>query len=479
MPRRIALLLGLLACALAACKVGPNYERPPAKTPPAFKEGIGWKPSTPADTLPRGDWWSIYGDPDLDTLERQIDISNQTLKAAEAAFRQARAIVHEAEAGLFPVIGATGSAQRSGAGSARAGRVGNQFSLSTTASWEIDLWGRIRRQVESDVATAQASAADLANARLSAQSALANSYLQLRVADQLKRLLDENVVAFEASLRITQNRYRAGVAARSDVATAEAQLDATRAAAIAVGVQRAAFEHAIAVLIGKPPSEFAIAPRKFDLRVPATPSAVPSVLLERRPDIAAAERRIQSANALVGVAIAAYYPTVNLTGSFGFSSSTLGTLLRGSNTVWAVGGQVAETLLDFGLRSSQVEAARAFYDESVADYRQSVLTGFQQVEDELAALRILSEQQDVQARAVRAANEAVQLFLNQYKAGTVAYTSVVTAQTTALQNQETQLNILQSRLLASVALIQALGGGWSAAELPTEEQLDEGRKLFP
>jgi NodT family efflux transporter outer membrane factor (OMF) lipoprotein len=474
--------------ALAACTVGPDYERPEAETPPAFKEAEGWKPAQPADTAPRGPWWAVYNDQLLDSLEQQVEVSNQNLKASEAAFRQARAIVHETEATLFPVVSETGTAQRSGAGGGSnfgttAGGVvrhaGNQFTLTTTATWEIDIWGRIRRQVESNVASAQASAADLANAQLSAQAELASDYLQLRITDQLKKVLDDNVEQFRLSLVITQNRYRSGVAARSDVASAQAQLDGTRAQAIAVGVQRAAFEHAIAVLIGKPPAEFSIAPDLAELHVPDIPVSVPSTLLERRPDIAGNERLMQSANALVGVAIAAYYPTVSLSGSYGFSSSQLGTLLEGANSLWAVGGSVAETLLDFGQRAGQVEAARAFYDQSVANYRQTVLTAFQQVEDQMAALRILEQEDAVQRSAVKSAEEAVQLFINQYKAGTVAYTSVTTAQTTALGDEEAQLNILQSRLVASVSLIEALGGGWDAAQLPNRDQLDEGRQYFP
>jgi len=468
---------------LAACKVGPDYFRPAAPTPPAFKEAKGWKRAEPADAKPRGPWWSIYNDPILDSLEQQVAISNQNLKASEAAFRQARAIVQETESTLFPVISATGSAQRTGGGSRSGGaggsRSGSQFSITSAASWEIDVWGRIRRQVESDVATAQASAADLANAQLSAQATLATDYLQLRISDQLKRLLDDDVEQFRLSLQITENRYHAGVAARSDVASAQALLDGTRAQSIAVGVQRAALEHAIAVLIGKPPADFAIAPKLDELHVPDVPLAVPSALLERRPDIAGDERRIQSANALVEVAIAAYYPTVSLSGSYGFNSSRLGNLIEGPNSLWAVGGQLAETIFDFGQRNAQVRAARAFYDESVANYRQTVLTAFQQVEDELAALRILEQQDAVQQSAVKSAKEAVQLFINQYKAGTVAYTSVTTAQTTALQDEQSQLNILQSRLVASVTLVEALGGGWDAGALPTKEQLDEGRQMFP
>jgi len=476
---RALLLLALALLALASCKVGPNFVRPEAETPPAFKEAKDWKPAHPSDTAPRGPWWSVYDDPILDALEQQVAISNQNLKASEAAFRQARAIVHETEATLFPVVSATGSATHAGVGARGTGRSGSVFTLTGQASWEIDLWGRIRRQVEANVASAQASAADLANAQLSAQALLAVDYLQLRISDQLKKVLDDNVEDFRLSLVITQNRYRAGIASRSDVASAEAQLDGTRAQSIAVGVQRAALEHAIAVLVGKPPAEFSIEPKLYDLHVPDIPVSLPSALLERRPDIAGDERRIQSANAQVGVAIAAYYPTLTLNASYGFASPSLGNLLEGPASAWAVGGQVAETIFDFGQRAAQVEAARAFYDESVANYRQTVLTAFQQVEDELAALRILEQEDAVQRNAVKSAQEAVQLFINQYKAGTIAYTSVIIAQAAALQDEQTQLNILQGRLVASVSLMEALGGGWDAGQLPNQDQLGEGRQAFP
>jgi NodT family efflux transporter outer membrane factor (OMF) lipoprotein len=476
-----ALLVALLA--LAACEVGPDYERPSAPTPVAYKESEGWKPIEPRDATDRGPWWSVYNDPTLNELEAQIDISNQTLKASEAAYREARAIVTEARAGLFPTLSVGASAQRSGQGRGssssgtgvfRSGREQNQFTLNTSASWELDLWGRIRRIVESDVAGAQASAGDLAAARLSAQGTLANDYLQLRVVDELKRLLDSTVAAFDRALSITESRYRQGVAGRSDVASARAQLESTRSQALNVGVQRAAFEHAIAVLIGKPPAELTIAPAPVALVVPVMPTGLPSTLLERRPDIAAAERRVAAANAQIGAAIAAYYPTVTLSASYGIASSALDTLFRASNAVWSFGSTVSETVFDAGLRGAQVDAARAFYDQNVADYRQTVLIAFQQVEDALAALRILEQQAEVQNAAVAAAQEAERLIFNQYTAGTVAYTNVITAQTTALGNEEAALTILQNRLVASSNLMQALGGGWDAAQLPSDAQVKDG-----
>ncbi len=479
--RPLALLAALVA--LAACEVGPDYERPTAPTPIAYKESDGWKPIEPRDTVNRGPWWSVYDDPTLDELESQVAISNQNLKAAEAAFREARAIVAEARAGLFPTLSIGASAQRSGQGQgstsgstgvARSGRVQNQFNLNTSASWELDLWGRIRRTIESDVANAQASAADLAAAQLSAQGTLATDYLQLRIADELKRLLDATVAAFQHASSITESRYRQGVAGKSDVASARAQLESTRSQAINIGVQRAAFEHAIAVLVGRPPSEFAIAVAPVALTAPVLPPGLPSTLLERRPDIAAAERRVAAANAQIGAAIAAYYPTVTLSASYGIASTALDTLFRASNAVWSFGPQIAQTVFDAGLRSAQVDAARAFYDQNVADYRQTVLTGFQQVEDALAALRILEQQAEVQNAAVTAAEEAERLIFNQYTAGTVAYTNVITAQTTALGSKESALTILQSRLVASSNLIQALGGGWDTAQLPSDAQIKDG-----
>ena len=474
---------------LAACTVGPDYQRPPAPVAAAYKEQEGWKPAEPRDAADRGAWWSIYDDPVLDGLERQIDVSNQTLKAAEAAYRQAQAVVGEARAGLFPTISLTGSGTRSGQGggstivttvgptattsnsSRRGGGSVSNIDLAGSASWDIDLWGRIRRTVESDVASAQASAADIASARLSAQGQLATFYFELRSADQQQRLLSAAVDAFGQALRITRNQYSAGIAAQTDVVTAQTQLEQTRSQLIAVGVTRAQFEHAIAVLIGKPPAEFSLAPAPIATAVPVAPTGVPSTLLERRPDIASAERLMASANAQIGVAISGYYPDLTLSASYGFANSGLSKLLRASNSLWSVGASLAETLFNGGLTAAQVAAARAGYDQTVAAYRQTVLTGFQQVEDELAALRILAQQAEVEANTVRLAREAERLTLNQYQQGTVAYTAVITAQTTRLNNEVTALGIQQSQLVASVALVQALGGGWSAADLPDDARI--------
>ena len=472
--------LAILAL-LSACTVGPDYKRPDAPVPAAFKETEGWKIAEPKQAASGAPWWSVYNDPTLDRLERQIDVNNQNLKLAEASFRQARALLQEARAGYFPTVTLDASGQRarsaSSSTSSSAGRIRNSFDLSAGATWEADVWGRIRRTVESADATAQASAADLASARLSAQATLATTYFQLRINDEIKRLLDATTAAFQRSLQITQNRYAVGVAARSDIATAQAQLETTRSQAVGVGVQRAQLEHAIAVLIGKPPSDFTLPPIEFSMGVPIAPAGVPSALLERRPDIASAERLMASANAEIGVAESAYYPAVTLSASFGFANSVIDNLLQMSSRAWSIGAQASETVFDGGLRGAQVDAAKAVYDQRVAAYRQTVLTGFQQVEDNLSTLRILEEQAAVQNGAVQASQEAEQLTLNQYQAGTVAYTSVVTAQATALSNRQSALTILQNRLLASVTLIEALGGGWDSTQLPTGDALrsDAGR----
>jgi len=471
----------LSSVALAACAVGPNYHRPSAADPQRFKEAEGWKPAEPREAASGTDWWSIYGDATLDDLERQIDISNQTLKASEAAWRQATALVSQARAGLFPTIGVSATATRSGGPGGRAtgastgGTVTplshpvNEFELFGTASWDIDIWGKIRRTIESDVANAQASEADLAAARLSAQAALATDYIQLRVADEQKQLLDKTVEGYKRSLEITENQYHVGVVAKADVITAQTQLGGAQSQQIAIGVTRATLEHAIAVLIGKAPADFSLPAATLGATVPVIPTGVPSALLERRPDIAGAERRMAAANAQIGVAIAAYFPDLTLTGTYGFASNVVSGLVSAPNNFWSLGAAATDTLLDFGARPAQVRQARAAYDGTVANYRQTVLTAFQQVEDELATLRILEQQVDVQEQTVKSADLSVQLTLNQYRAGTVAYTAVVTAQAIALGDAQTLLTIRQSRLVASVALIQALGGGWNATSMGTAQ----------
>lgn len=482
-PRVAALAATVTAGALfAGCAVGPNYHRPSAPVSQQYKEVAGWKPAEPREAASGTPWWSVYDDPTLDALEKQIDISNQTLKASEAQWREAVALVSQTRAGLFPTVGVTATGLRSGGpggkaatSSASTGGVAasvashpvNQFELVGTASWALDIWGKIRRTLEANVASAQASEADLAAARLSAQGTLASDYMQLRVADEQQHLLDETVDAFKRSLQITQNQYNVGVVAKADVITAETQLEGAESQQIAIGVTRATLEHAIAVLIGKPPADFTLPPGTLGNAVPVAPAGVPSSLLERRPDVAAAERQMAAANAQVGVAIAAYFPDLTLNGTYGYASTLASGLIKAPNNFWSFGGSLTDTLLDFGARPAQVRQARAAYDVTVADYRETVLTAFQQVEDELATLRILERQVAVQEQTVKSANLAVQLTLNQYRAGTVAYTSVVTAQATALGDAQTLLTIRQNRLTASVALIQALGGGWDAASLGT------------
>ncbi len=478
--KRERVLLGVALLMLSGCMVGPDYKRPGAPVPAAFKEAppAGWKIGTPSDSIPKGAWWSVYDDPELDRLEREVDISNQTLAQAVASYREAQAVVQQARGQLFPTIGITpgvtvanegGNFSSGGlisSGSVRRGITTN-YSLESNASWDVDVWGRIRRTVESDVASAQASAADIANARLSAQAALATDYFDLRYADSLQKLLDDTVKEYQRSLQITQNQYNAGTAAKSDVLTALTQLQTTQAQAINVGVARAQYEHAIAVLTGHPPAELTIAPGVLARDVPEIPTTVPAALLERRPDIAAAERQMAQENALIGAAIAAYYPDISLTALYGYVGNPIGSLIEASNKVWSIGGSAAETVFDGGIRTGAVAQARAAYDASVANYRQVVLTAFQGVEDNLSGLRILQDQAGAQDAAVSSARQAVQIALNEYTAGTQAYTTVVTAQTTALADEESALSIRQTRLTDSVALIEALGGGWDTTQLPS------------
>jgi NodT family efflux transporter outer membrane factor (OMF) lipoprotein len=475
---------------LGGCTVGPDYARPDAPAPVAYKEAWkpgpldkGWRRTRPDDAIDRGRWWSIYHDPVLDGLERQIDITNQNLKAAEANFREAEAIVAEARAGLFPTAKLTGSATRarsSGSSAPAAGFGGgieNQFVSEVTASWVPDLWGSVRRQIEANEATAQASAGTLANARLAAQASLATDYLELRVADELARLLDASVKAYEKALRITQNQYAGGTTDQSAVAQAQAQLDATRSQLIAVGVTRGQLEHAIAVLIGKPPAELAIAPVETAIPVPLIPAELPSALLERRPDIATAERDMAAANAQIGVAVAAFYPQVTLSADSGVEAEMLRKLLTTASRIWSLGSSAAQTIFDGGLHNATVEQDKAAYDASVANYRQAVLTAIQQVEDELIAERILAQQAVAEDSAVVAARTAERVINNQYLAGTQAYTAVIVAENTALTDAVTAVNIRQSRLVASVALIEALGGGWDVSQLPGTEKIEGDQPL--
>jgi NodT family efflux transporter outer membrane factor (OMF) lipoprotein len=469
---------------MAGCTVGPDYKRPDAPVPPVFKELAGWKISQPADAMDKGSWWSVYHDPELDRLESMVDVSNQTVKEYEAQYRNAVALVAEARASYFPTVGIAPQVIRSGTGgggsssvqttagssvvtgSGGGGPNHTEYSITGTVSWDPDIWGKIRRQVESNKAAAQVSAADLANAQLSAQATLATDYFDLRAEDSLTRLLTETVAAYRRAMQITENQYRAGTTASIDYVTALAQLQSTQATLVGIGVQRQQYEHAIAMLTGHAPAEITIPPAPLASAVPVIPPGLPSALLERRPDIAAAERAMEEENALIGVQIAAYYPTISLSTVGGFVGTPLSQLFTTSNQIWSLGAAASQTLFEGGLRSASVAAARATYDTAVATYRQTVLTAFQGVEDALSNLRILELQATAETTAVASTQKAVDATLNQYKAGTVPYTSVITEQTLLLSDQQTLLAVQQSRLVASVALIEALGGGWTTADLP-------------
>lgn len=469
------LLLALVPLAFSACTVGPNYVRPEAPVPVAFKEVQGWKLAQPGGSGKLSEtWWQLFNDPDLNALEEQVVISNQNLKAAEAQVRQARAIIQEQRSAYFPTLTVGASVTRSQRGvtssnGSQSGTVsGTAYSLPFSFSWEADVWGRIRRSVEAASDSYQASEADLAAARLSAQAELAQDYFLIRVQDLQQKLLDETVASYQKAYDLTLNRYKGGVAAKSDLLQAETQLKTARAQAIDLGVQRAQLEHAIALLIGKPASNFALPVRPFSPVLPPIPTGLPSELLERRPDIAGAERRMAAANAQIGVAKAAYYPTVGLSASAGLQSSTLADWFSWPSHFWSVGPVLSQTLFDGGLRRGQNEQAQAAYDQTVANYRQTVLTGFQEVEDNLAALRILDAEAAAQEDAVRAASETVTVALNQYRAGIISYLNVTVAQSTELANRRSAVSILGRRLTASVLLIRALGGGWDAATLAEE-----------
>ena len=472
MPAFRSIALVSAAALLSGCLVGPNYVRPTVSTPTAFKEAAGWAPAAPADAAPRGDWWVVLNDPVLNDLEKQVDVSNQNLAAAEAAYRQARAMVSEQRAALFPTVGLTGSATRSGSNGSSVttttggtvvtgGGTRNQFQLGANASWEPDLWGRIRRTVEGAGAQAEASAADIANARLSAQSELAVDYVQMRADDGQIALLTATAEAYQRSLTIAQNRYNAGIAAKNDLLTAQTQLANAQAQAVDLGQQRAQLEHAIAVLTGQPPANLTLPPAAWTLAVPVEPVSVPSTILQRRPDIAASERLVKNANAQIGVQTAAYFPNLTLSGQYGLASSSLGNLFSASSTLWSLGANVAETVLDFGARKARVAEARAAYDQTVAQYRQTVLTAFQEVEDALAAERVLSQEAPLRLQASQAADQAEVIALNQYKAGIADYTTVVVAQAAASSARQSLVTLQSNRIVAALDLVKALGGGWT------------------
>jgi NodT family efflux transporter outer membrane factor (OMF) lipoprotein len=464
--RRVILLAPLF---LSGCLVGPNYDKPQTATPTVaeYKETMGFRPAVPRDLADKGTWWMVFGDPELDQLAMQVEINNQSLKASEAAYRQAVALIRQAQSGLYPSIGYTASGQQTGTGTV--GGTTNQQSrlaVGTSLTWEIDVWGRIRRTIEADSAAAQASAGDLAAARLSAQGSLITNYFSLRYSDLRRKLLEESVANYARSMQIVANQVDAGIVSRVDLVQAQTLYEQTRAQLVNEGIVRAQFEHAVAALVGKQPAEIAIPPSPPPESVPLLDAGVPSALLERRPDIAAAERRMAEANAQIGVAQAAFFPDITLNASLNFAGTILGTLFQIGNMVWAIGPQLAGTAIDGGARAAQVEAARANYDRTVALYRQTVLTAFQQVEDQLAQQRILQDVEQVQRATVAAAREGERLAFNQYRAGTVPYTTVLQTQTAALSAEQGLLTIRLNRLIAATNLIVALGGGWRNIDLP-------------
>jgi NodT family efflux transporter outer membrane factor (OMF) lipoprotein len=451
---------------LAACAVGPDYVRPSSPVPATFKEDPDWKPAQPADTQPREAWWKVFGDDELDALAGQVAAANQDVRVAEATWRESAALARQARASLFPVVSANLSATRSSGatGTSAARSVGSTTFESATlgASWQVDLWGGLRRNLEAAQATSEASRAQLAATTLSLQGELVTDYLSLRVADEQRRLLEEAVDAYEKSLRLTESRNRAGVSALSDVTQARAQLEATRAQSIDVRITRAQLEHAIAVLVGRAPADFSIAPRPYALKFPAVPAVLPSSLLQRRPDVAAAERRAAAANAQIGVAQAAYFPTLTLDASGGFSAPSGASLFSIPYRVWSLGPALAEKLFDAGARLAAHDQAVAAWDASAATYRKSVLSALQNVEDSLVALRTLAEEAQVEVEAVKAAQQSLALTTSQYKGGTVSYLNVITAEQTELSSRQAALAIDSRRAAATVQLIEALGGGWTA-----------------
>jgi NodT family efflux transporter outer membrane factor (OMF) lipoprotein len=469
-PRYQPIALSVLAALLASgCAVGPAYQLPSTPQPAAYKEtatdaekaAAGWTAAAPADTLERGPWWQLFGDPLLNQMADSIEVSNQNVAAAVANYAQARALVEQQRAALFPAIDLNASANRSGGGGNTP--TGNQYRANIGGSWEPDVWGKLRAGTNGARASLQASAAELAAARLSAQGELAINYFSLRQTDAQKALLDATTEGYERVLQITQNRFNAGIAAKSDLLQAQTQLANARIDQVTLGRQRATLEHAIAVLLGKAASDFSLPPAPWKVVVPDVPTGVPSTLLQRRPDIASAERRVAAANEQIGVARSAYFPSLNLTGSFGYGSGSTGGLFNASNNLWSLGLSAAQTLFDAGATKARVSGAEAQRDAAIAQYRQTVLTAFADVEDQLAATRALAEQQDLRKLASEAADQVEAQMLNRYRAGQVGYSDVVTAQNTALAARRALVQAQADRQTTAVALIQSLGGGWHAA----------------
>ncbi len=482
-----SIILTLLTLLVAGCAVGPAYHRPPVTVPAAFKEqppvpslpGI-WKLAQPSDDQARTPWWEVYGDPILNQLEAEARAANQNIAIAEARFRGARAAIRVARAGEFPTVSASVSASRARASSTRVIRSGSNlasagstsdYSLPVDISYEVDLWGRVRRTVEANVATAQATAADLATAQLSMQAELAVDYFELRGLDAQRQVLESTAAGYQKALQLTVSRHNQGIASGVDVAQAQTQLAATRTSAIDLGIARSQLEHAIAVLLGRPPAGFSIAPTAERRLPPPIPTAVPSVLLERRPDIASAERLVAAANAQIGVAQTAFFPSLALAVTAGFETSNIADWFTWPSRFWSLGPTVAETLFDGGRRRAQKEQVIAAYDQAVATYRQNVLNAFADVEDTLAASGILAEEAVEQANEVRAAETALQLATERYQGGITTYLEVITAQAAALSAERAAEDLLTRRLTESVQLIRALGGGWRASDLPAPATL--------
>ncbi|HEY0210493.1 efflux transporter outer membrane subunit [Acerihabitans sp.] len=455
-PPVLKLMPLALALILAGCMVGPDYRRPAMTVPLEYKQAKGWTQAAPRDQAAKGEWWAVYRDPTLSGLLSQVRISNQNVAQYEALYRQARALTAGSRANLYPTVSADAGTTRSGTQTSTT----TAHTAQVSAGWELDLWGKLRRTVEENQANAQASAAELANITLSAQSELAQDYFQLRVMDEQIALYQESVEAYQRYLSIIDNKYRAGSESRGTLAQAQTQLESARASALDLQWQRAQLEHAIAVLIGRSPAQFSLPAARLTASLPAIPAALPSQLLQRRPDIAYAERGVAAANAAVGVAQAAYYPDLTLSASGGFQSSTLHNLISLPNRVWSLGPELSGTLLDFGATKASVEQARAAYDASVASYRQSVLSAFEEVENYLVELSTLEAETAAQQRAAESAQESARVTLNQYRAGMIDYLDVATTQNTSLSQRQNLLSLRSTQWVASVQLIVALGGGW-------------------
>jgi len=467
MNARLSLLYAALL--LSACTIGPDYQPPTLEVPAAYRHIEGWKTAQPADAFEQGAWWQLYRDETLSALIEQMQAGNQSLAASEARYRQARALVQGSRARLLPELRQGADKIRSGNASA----VNNSYNLTTSASWELDLWGKLRRQVEGDKASLDASAADLAAARLSLAAELTQNYLQLRVLDEQKRLLSRSVAAYRRSLQLTENQYQAGIVPKSDVSQALTQLKSTEAQSIDLEYRRAQLEHAIAVLLGVPPVGFAIDEVAELPHLPVIPPELPSTLLERRPDIAAAERRVIAANTSIGVEQAAWYPDLTLSASGGWRSGSFDQWVSAPNRLWSLGSAFAMPLFDGGRIRSRVAQAEAAYEQTVADYRQSVLQAFREVEDALVELAVLEREYSVQQEALAAAQESLRLIENQYRAGTVDYNSVINVQTSALSSERSLLELKNSQLTASTALLKALGGGWQQNLLQQEPTMQK------